>query len=396
LHINQEHKGWIDWNMIRTFQIFFSNRYFRTVGLIFAVNSILFGSWITRLPEVQNRLGIGEGELGLALLGLPLGSVMIMPFMGWIIHKLGDGKATLFSATLFCVVSTFPILAPSYGLLFLAMVLVGISTGSMDIAMNASAAAIEKRFSQVIMSTCHGMWSIGGMVGAGSTSLLVWLQVDAHLHIPILGGLLVGVVYLHRFVLLSIREETVSDVVFSIPTGPLIGLAAIGFCIMLGEGAIADWSAVYLKNTLRADAFYSGLGYAGFSLTMAIGRFYGDRIIAGWGSRKLVMAGGLIGMVGMILGLVPRDPLFVVIGFTIAGLGFSCLIPAVYIAASRMPGRVPGASLAAVAGFGYFGLLIGPPLIGMIAEMLGLTAGLSIVILLLFFVVVLSGYVRFK
>lgn len=382
--------------MIRTFQIFFSNRYFNTVGLIFAVNSILFGSWITRLPEVQNRLGIGEGELGLALLGLPLGSIMIMPFMGWIIHRLGDGKATLLSATLFCVVSTFPILAPTYGWLFLSMILVGVSTGSMDIAMNASAAAIEKRFSQVIMSTCHGMWSIGGMVGAGSTSLLVWLQVDARLHILILAGLMIMVVYLHRLILLSIREEIVSDVVFSIPTGPLIGLAVIGFCIMLGEGAIADWSAVYLKNTLRADAFYSGLGYAGFSLTMAIGRFYGDRIIAEWGSRKLVMAGGLIGMTGMILGLVPRDPLYVVIGFTIAGLGFSCLIPAVYIAASRMPGRVPGASLAAVAGFGYFGLLIGPPLIGMIAELLGLTAGLSIVILLLFFVVVLSGYVRFK
>ena len=382
--------------MIRTLQIFFSNRYFNTVGLIFAVNSILFGSWITRLPEVQNRLGIGEGELGLALLGLPLGSIMIMPFMGWIIHKLGDGKATLASATLFCVVSTFPILAPTYGWLFLSMMLVGIATGSMDIAMNASAAAIEKRFSQVIMSTCHGMWSIGGMVGAGSTSLLVWLQVDARLHILILAGLLLVVVYLQRHILLSVREETVSDVVFSIPTGPLIGLAVIGFCIMLGEGAVADWSAVYLKNTLQADAFYSGLGYAGFSLTMAIGRFYGDRIIAVWGSRRLVMAGGLIGMAGMTLGLVPRDPLYVVIGFTIAGLGFSCLIPAVYIAASRMPGRVPGASLAAVAGFGYFGLLIGPPLIGMIAEILGLTAGLSVVVLLLLFVVVLSGYVRFK
>lgn len=382
--------------MVETLRIFFSNRYFRTVGFIFAVNSLLFGSWITRLPEVQNRLGIGEGELGLALLGLPLGSILIMPFMGWIIHKFGDGKATLFSATLFCVVSTFPVMAPSYGLFFLAMILVGISTGSMDIAMNASAAAIEKRYSQVIMSTCHGMWSIGGMVGAGSTSLLAWLQIDARLQILILAALLVMVVYLHRQVLLSIREETVSDVLFSIPTGPLIGLAAIGFCIMLGEGAIADWSAVYLKNTLQADDFYSGLGYAGFSLTMATGRFYGDRIIAEWGSRRLVMAGGLIGIIGMILGLISRDPMFVVIGFTIAGLGFSCLIPAVYIAASRMPGRFPGASLAAVAGFGYFGLLIGPPVIGMIAEIFGLTAGLSVVILLLFFVVVLSGYVRYK
>ncbi|MBR9999210.1 MAG: MFS transporter [Cyclobacteriaceae bacterium] len=382
--------------MIRTLNIFFSNTYFRTVGLIFAVNSILFGSWITRLPEVQNRLGIGEGELGIALLGLPLGSVLIMPFMGWVIHKLGDGKATLYSGVLFCVVSTFPVLAPGYGWLFLAMVMVGVATGSMDIAMNASAAEVEKRYSQFIMSACHGMWSVGGMIGAGSTSLLAWLRVDGRIHIPILGLLLlIGVIYLRK-ILLSIREETVSDVVFSIPTGPLFGLAVIGFCIMLGEGAIADWSAVYLKNTLKADAFYTGLGYAGFSFTMAVGRFYGDRIIESWGSRKLVLAGALIGMAGMVLGLVTPDPLFVVIGFTVAGLGFSCLIPAVYIAASRMPGRVPGASLAAVAGFGYFGLLIGPPVIGMIAEFLGLRAGLSVVVMLLLFVIILSGYVRFK
>jgi MFS family permease len=382
--------------MIRTLRIFFSNGYFITIGLIFAVNSILFGSWITRLPEVQNRLNIGEGELGIALLGLPLGSILIMPFMGWIIHRLGDGKATLFSGIFFCIVSTFPILAPTYGLLFISMMMVGISTGSMDIAMNATAAAIEKRYSQAIMSTCHGMWSVGGMLGAGSTSLLAWLQVDAKLHIVLLAGILLFIVLFLRNILLSIREETVSDVVFSIPKGPLIGLAAIGFCIMLGEGAVADWSAVYLKNTLEADAFYSGLGYAGFSFSMAVGRFYGDRIIEMWGGRKLVMTGALIGILGMTFGLVPEDPLYVVIGFTLAGLGFSCLIPAVYISASRMPGRIPGASLAAVAGFGYFGLLIGPPTIGMIAEFFGLTAGLSVVVLLLIFVLLLSGYVRFQ
>jgi len=381
--------------MIHTLYIFFSNRYFRTVGLIFAINSILFGSWITRLPEVQNRLKIGEGELGIALLGLPLGSIAIMPFMGWIIHKLGDGKATLFSAIIFCIVSTFPVLAPTYLLFFLSMILVGVFTGSMDIAMNASAAAVEKRYSQLIMSTCHGMWSVGGMIGAGTTSLLAGFLVPAGVHILILAVLLLMIVFYQIPILLSIKEETVSDVVFSIPSGPLIGLATIGFCVMLGEGAIADWSAVYLKNTLKADAFYSGLGYAGYSLTMAIGRFYGDRIIEIWGSRKLVLAGALIGIMGLAFGLIIGNPPYVVLGFTIAGLGFSCLIPAIYIAASRMKGRNPGASLAAVAGLGYFGMLVGPPLIGMIAEIFGLTFGLSVVVVLLILVAILSGYVKF-
>lgn len=245
------------------------------------------------------------------------------------------------------------------------------------------------------MSTCHGMWSVGSMIGASSTSILIGLGIDGPPHIIILGILLFIFVLTRIPVLLSIREETVSDVLFSLPSGPLIGLALISFCVMLGEGAIADWSAVYLQNTLSANAFYTGMGYAGFSLSMAIGRFYGDRIIATVGTRVLVMVGSLTGIVGLSVGLFIQEPLAVVLGFTFAGIGFSCLVPALYSSASRTPGRVSGASIAAVAGLGYFGMFIGPPLIGFVAEAYGLTIGLSIVILLLGFSLFLSMRTRF-
>ena len=384
-------------NMLKSLKLFFTHRFARTVGIIFSINSILFASWITRLPEIQNKLEISEGKLGLALLGLPLGSMAIIPAIGWFIHKMGAGKATLISGIFFCILSTLPVLAPTYPLLIISIVAVGITTGSMDVAMNAAAAAVEKKHSLNIMSSCHGMWSLGGMLGAGTTSVMMGFTLSAGIQIPVLAAILLILLISLSPILLSVKEDdTVSDVVLSIPTGPLVGLAIIGFCSMLGEGAIADWTAVYLKNTLEASAYLAGLGYAGFSLSMAIGRFYGDRIISRYGARRLVLVGGLIGFAGVFLGLMFPAAWAVILGFTIAGFGYSGIVPALYGSAARMPGRAPGASIAAVASFGYFGMFVGPPAIGFVAEEIGLRAALGIVVILLAIVVFLAGKARFE
>ncbi|MFC2123277.1 MFS transporter [Bacteroidota bacterium] len=382
--------------MIKSLRLLFSHKQARVAGLVFSINSILFSSWITRLPEIQDELEISEGELGLALLGLPLGSLLIIPPIGWFIHRVGAGKATLITGIFFCILSPLPVLAPTYFLLILSIVFVGMTMGSMDVAMNAVAAAVEKRYSLNIMSSCHGMWSFGGMLGAGSTGIMMGFNVPAYIQIPILAVILLIFFLSQSSTLLSVKEDdTVSDVVLSIPTGPLVGLAVIGFCSMLGEGAIADWTAVYLKNTLESSAFLAGLGYAGFSFSMAIGRFYGDRIIARWGARRLVLIGGLIGLGGILFGLAVPYPYAVITGFTFAGFGFSGIVPAIYGSASRMPGRAPGASIAAVASFGYLGMFFGPPVIGFVAEEFGLRIALGIVVVLMGFVVLLAGKARF-
>ncbi len=235
------------------------------------------------------------------------------------------------------------------------------------------------------------------MIGAGSTSIMMGLNVPASIQIPILAVILLVWLLSLSPTLLSIKDDdTVSDVVLSIPTGPLVGLAVIGFCVMLGEGAIADWTAVYLKNTLESSVFLAGFGYAGFSFTIAIGRFYGDRIIARWGARRLVIIGGLIGFGGILLGLIIPYAYAVILGFTLAGFGFSGIVPALYGSASRMPGRIPGASIAAVASFGYLGMFIGPPAIGFVAEEIGLRPALGIVVILMGFVILLAGKARFE
>lgn len=381
--------------MVKRLQIFFSNKQYRSVGIIFSVNSLLFGSWITWLPEIQNRLQISEGQLGLALLGLPLGSITIMPFMGWIIQKIGAGRVTLYSGITFCIMAILPVLSNSYLHLFSALFLVGLTGGSMDIAMNAAAAAMEKRNKYAIMSTCHGMWSIGGMLGAGTTSLLAALGLTAGIHLGLLAILLTLLMFSLSDTILKVKDAGAPERVFILPSRSLMALAIIGFCAMMGEGAIADWSAVYLKNTLSADLIYSGLGFAGFSMTMALGRFYGDRLIEAYGARKLIFFGGLVAFTGLLIGLMMPNPYVAITGFTFSGAGFSCLVPAIYISAARMPDQNPGASLAAVAGLGYFGLFIGPPSIGFIAEHFGLNLGLGIVVFLMAVIVLVSWKSRF-
>jgi len=381
--------------MIINLIIFFKNRYFRTAGLFFAINSIFFGSWITRLPDIQEKINIGEGELGFALLGLPLGAVIVMPFISNFIQKYGAGRVTVFISIIFCFISTLPVFAFSFLSLLIALILVGMSTGAMDIAMNASAAIIEKKHKHAIMSTCHGMWSLGGMIGAASTSVFAGYVIPMKVQMTVLAVILLSAVVLLSRTMLEIKEDTEPERIFTVPKGILIALAAIAFCVMLAESAIMDWSTIYLRKSLNTEVMLAGMGFAGFSFTMAIGRLYGDQLITKWGSRKLVLAGLIIALGGVTAALIVSNSIVAILGFTIAGIGFSILVPSIYISAAKTPGVSAGAGLASVASLGYFGLFIGPPTIGLIAENHGLSLGMAIILVLLSMAFLITRYVKF-
>jgi MFS family permease len=381
--------------MIRNLTVFFKDQYFRTAGLFFAINSLFFGSWITRLPDIQEKINIGEGDLGLALLGLPLGSVSIMPFISYFIQKFGAGRVTIYVSVVFCFISTLPVFATSHLGLFLVLLLVGITTGSMDIAMNASAAIVEKKHRTAIMSTCHGLWSLGGMVGGASTSILAGLNVSSKIQMISLAVLLLMAIGYLSGTMIQISESAEQKRIFVVPKGILVGLAFIAFCVMLGESAIMDWSTIYLRRTLNTEVLLAGMGFAGFSLTMAIGRFYGDNLITKWGARKLVLTGLVIGIIGVLTALAIKSSIIAIVGFTLAGFGFSCLVPAVYISSAKVPNISAGEGLASVASLGYFGLFVGPPTIGMIAEEYGLNIGLGIVAVLLTIAFLISNRIKF-
>lgn len=368
--------------MIRNLKAFVSNRHFLSIGLVFSINSILFSFWVTRLPYVKDKLMFSESVLGLALFFIPLGALSAMLLTGFFIRKYGAGKVTFFTTIIFVIAMMFPVSMNSFVWLSVSLFFVGVGSGSMDVAMNAVAATMESRFKTVIMSTCHGFFSLGLMVGALVGSGLIKLGADPSFQ-------MIGGSVFCFFLLLVLRPYFIdfqddsedNSPSFSLPGKQVMGMALLGFCIMLGEGGIADWSAIYLEELTVKGAAIAGLGFAGFSLSMTLGRFYGDYIIdrygaipvVRWGS-ALAVAGGLLVVSGLLWAAIP--------GFIIMGLGYSCIVPVLFSSAAQVKGVSPSQGIASVTTSGFTGFLVGPVLIGFIAEYVSLRAGFGFLVIL--------------
>jgi len=365
-----------------------------SVGLVFAVSSILSGSWFTRIPEIQNKLGLSEGTLGLALLGTSIGGLLMMPFTPWLMKRFSTGRITLIASLMYCVAAVLPVFAVNYWTLFGALLLLGLASGGMNVAMNAGAVAVERSYRISIMSVCHGMYSLGGMLGAGLSSVIAGLGVTPEVHLTSMALLMIALNFGIRSDLVNMPDSDSGGATFSLPKGPLLGMAFISFCVFLCEGAVADWSAVYLLNTLGGSPFVAGLGYAGFALMMTLGRFQGDSIVSFFGAKRLLQFGALLGAVGVAMAVLVPVPAVAIIGFTMLGLGFSSLVPIIFRAAANVPGIASGTGIAAVTTAGTFGLLSGPPLIGFVAEGFGLTIGLAVVAALAFLASLLARTVK--
>ncbi len=367
-----------------------------STGIAFAVMSLLFGTWITRIPDIQIQADLSEGELGLALLGMPIGAIITMPFLGAVISRWGTGRATFYAALLYCAVMMLPGFSSNWWSLTLSLLLVGSASGAMDVAMNAMAAAIEKKDKLAIMSTCHAFFSFGGMIGAGLASLMAGFGLEAKWHLVGMSGLMLLVSVWQYGLWLKIEDPDGEGHHWALPSKSVLLLAGIGFCVLLAEGAIADWSAVYLKNTLNGSAFISGLGFAGFSFSMALGRLYGDIFIPKLGGRRLLIGGGFLAAGSMGLALIVNTTWALIAGFTLAGLGLSCIVPIIFSAGARAPGISAGSGIAAIASMGYVGFMVGPPAIGMLAELCGLRWGMVFIAMITLVIALISLGMRAK
>lgn len=361
---------------------------------MFAINALLFAFWITRIPEVKNALLLSDGRLGLALFFMPVGALLAMLTVSALIQRFGAGQITLWTSGLYIAAILLPLLAVNFWTLALGLFLVGISTGAMDIAMNAVASILEKERKTDIMSTCHGFFSLGGMLGAGIGSTLIAFEVNSVLQM--LAGMGIATAVLVLFVRPTIgyiqEDEAEGGSHFVLPGRALIGLAIVAFCSMQGEGGVADWSAVYMEQIVAADPFMWGLAFTGFALAMTIVRFAGDSIVARFGPRQVILSASLVVVIGLSM-IMPAYPWLSIAGFTVSGFGYALLVPVVFSEAGRQPGVNPSRGIAAVATIGYFGFLVGPVLIGGIAEVLGLKTGF--IYLIVFTLLALLGYMLF-
>ena len=335
--------------------------------------AIAFGAFITRLPDIKDALSLSEADLGTALFFLPLGAATLLPFYSKIISRFGERSTTAFAICVLFVVMLLPGLAPNLYWLMASLYVVGLAMGLTDVAMNAEAAEIEQAKARIIMSSCHGFFSLGGMIGALLGSLFIAIGVGLVLQMAMIGVVLLLFLAPKFRDMINAQAHEVSKG-FQLPPLKVWVYAIIGLCVMMGEGGITDWSTILLRDDMGVSAAYAGFGFAGFSLLMALGRFNGDQLQRKFGGRFLVIMGFLIGVVGLGLTLTAM-PIVVIIGFSLAGLGYSVIVPILYSASAKIDGVRSSSGIASVASAGYVGMLIGPVLIGFIAEAWGLSSG---------------------
>jgi MFS family permease len=364
------------------------------VGVVFLVNGAIFGSWAPHIPLVQERLGLGPAVLGAALLAIAVGALAAMLLSGGLIARLGSAPVTRASTLLMCLSLPLPALAPNLPALVAGLALLGLANGAMDVAMNAHGVAVENRLMRPIMSSLHGMFSLGGLIGAGLGAVLLGILSPAA-HILGMTVLLLALAFLALRHLLPGKVD-VGDASphFVLPNRATLALGALAFLVMMSEGAALDWSAAYLRGDLGASPSLAATGFAAFSATMALGRFGGDWLRHRLGAVTLVRGSAFLAALGLGTALLVGTPAMAVLGFACAGLGLSNTVPVLYGAAGRLPGQEPGAGIAAAATVGYTGFLAGPPLIGLAAELSSLGTALLLVALACGLVGLFAGIAR--
>lgn len=353
----------------------------RAVAAVFFVHGVLLASWAAHIPWVKDRLGLGDGELGLVLLALAVGAVAGMAFTGPLSSRVGPHIVTSWATIAMAVMLPLAVAAPSVALLAIALVLFGAAIGSMDVAMNAVAADLERRWGRPIMSSFHGMFSLGALGGSILAAALLGADVSPTIQAAAIALLATLAVVPALRALPPITPVRSAGWIVRLPRGRLLVIGLMAFAVLLGEGAVVDWSATLLREDFAASSALAALGFGAFSVTMAIGRFSGDRINTRSGPVPLVRVGGGIAAIGLGAGLLIGEPVAMIAGFALMGLGFANIVPILFVAAAAN-GPTPAEGISTAASLGYLGFLVGPPIIGAVAEATSLTTGLVLVVLL--------------
>jgi Major Facilitator Superfamily len=355
------------------------------------VNGAIVGTWLAYIPWKQAQLGVSKATLGFSLLCMALGSLLAMPVAGHIINRRPSAQVVRVAALLACLCLPLPLLAGTPVVLGAALVVLGAVNGSMDVSMNAHGVAVERELAKPIMSSLHGGWSVGGFIASGLVVVATAAGID-----PRVWGAIAGVALCAGMLAIATRlggasmHEGDAGGGFALPSRAVLLIGILCLLAMISEGAISDWSGIYLRQDLGAGNL-AAIGYTGFALGMAAGRLGGDVLNARLGPARLLRGG--MALVAIALGgvLIVGQPAVAVAGFALAGLGIANAVPLLFSAAGRVPPA--GTSLAAVFTVGYTAFIAGPPLIGILADGIGLPETLSLLVLAALTVTALGGRV---
>ena len=369
------------------------------VSLLFLLNGYIAGSWAPKIPEFAARAGLSESGLGVMFAAFGVGSLIAMPLVGaWIAR--GGSRHPLFFLSIGTALALAVVSLPQgWAAAFASMLYAGIFIGGMDVAMNANAVAVEKRLPRAIMSSCHGFWSLGGLIGSATGGWLI-ATVGAPWHAVLVTGVALTLAALALPRLLDDAQAPHAATgspplrkgLLSSPLPWLIGLMAL--FAMVPEGAILEWGALYLRDELGASLTWSGFAFGAFSGVMALMRFTGDGIRSRLGAVLTLRLSTLFAFAGLLMAGSATGPVMAAAGFAVAAIGISNMVPIAFSAAGNLPGLRPGVALSVVTVMGYSGILFAPSFIGFIAEHTGfgpVYLGLSALFIV---VALLSGLAR--
>jgi MFS family permease len=361
--------------------------------IAFLIAGLLMSAWAPLVPLVKARTGLDDGGLGLLLLGLGGGSIVAMPFAGYLTAHYGCRPVVIWATIVLCAV--LPLLSTLVWLpgLVIAVIIFGASMGMLDCAMNIQSVIVEKNSGQALQSGFHGLYSVGGIVGAGAMTALFTLGLDPLIAALCIVATVLGSLYKAAPALLTYGTER-GGPLFAVPRGIVLLLGTLCFIVFLTEGAMLDWSAVFLVSNRGLEPSIAGLGYVSFAAAMTVGRLTGDAIVSKLGGVRVVALGGLCAAAGMIVSLGIDGWPASLVGYALVGAGCSNIVPVIFTAVGRQQRMPQALAIPAVISMGYAGILIGPVFIGAAAHLSTLAFALGCLIVLLVFVSATARFLR--
>ncbi|WP_426397167.1 MFS transporter [Ralstonia sp. R-29] len=364
---------------------------------LFFVNGATFATWGIHIPTVKARFGLSEASLSLAMFMVATGAILAMKFAGKWVARIGTRRASVQGGVAFGVMTALLMLMPTYPTLLAVLLLFGITNAGFDVAMNAQAATVEANHHKPIISSLHGMFSLGGMAGAAMGGVLLELGVPPAVHCGAMALVVMATALCAGPFMLPDHVHAEGEPAHPTTGRTLFVLGVLAFLGLVGEGAMYDWTTVYMREIAQSPEAIASAGYAAFSGGMALARFGGDFARGRWGNMRVLGTSGVLATGGILLALLWPDPAAVLAGFALMGVGAANMVPIFFITASRLPGVPAAEGIAAVARFAYVGLLIGPVIIGLIAHRSDLRWGLSVVALTMALIAIMGpGAIRPK
>lgn len=369
----------------------------RGVAIVFFVYGAVLATWVSRIPLIKEELELDTAQLSLALLGSPVGLILAMQAVAVLVERHTSAVVTRAALVGACVAVVLPGVAWNLGSLAAALLLLGFSLGSLDIAMNTQGVAVERGYARPVMSGIHAMYSVGVLAGAGVGALAASAEVDPLAHFAVAAAILAILGLLGARTLLGAAADQPAEAedadrpALRLAQHPgLIALGFVAFCCLFAEGAVDDWSGVYLREEQGASLGVAALGAAAAGAGMAIGRFGGDAVIARFGRPATLWWSSLVAGAGMTLAVLAPAPGVAIAAYFVLGLGVATIVPIAFTLAGTHPGVPPAWAISRVTTLGYAGLFASPPLVGFVAQASSLTTALAIPAVLLLLVAPIS------